>query len=211
MQAMMTALRETSEGSRGPERGSVISPEALGDVGPPPQRATEGWRTWHADLREAVRQPSFGSRVEKGRRGAGIPAVSQGFSGPPPPLVAWTSAGEEAERAEGPYGYGRETAPGFLSLTWVGADTGFDCQGPPYPMETATWEEYEGRGEPCGSQRIADWRHGGSSSSGLGAIAEQEIEANSLPAGMAPASSTQYLADRALLRETRRQAVRFLD
>ena len=149
--------------------------------------------------------------MEEGRREAGIPAVSQGISGPPSPLVAWTSAGEEAERAEGPYGYGREVAPDFLPLTRVGPNIDFDCPVPPYPMETATWEEYEGRGEPRGPQGTPDWRQEGSSSPGIGEVAEQEIAMSSPLVGMVSASSTQRLANLAFLGETRRQAARFLD
>ena len=148
MQAMMTALRETSEGSRGPERGSGISPEAVGDVGPPLQRATEGWRTWQADLREAVQRSSFSNRVERGRIGAGIPAVSQGLSNSSPPLVDWVTEGEAQEGTEGPSGYGGESAPSFLPLTRVRADAEPEGQGAPYPMDTAAWEDYGGRVEP---------------------------------------------------------------
>ena len=207
----MAPFRERSGRGGVLEQRPATPHEGLGNVGLPPQGATDRLQAWHANLQRAVQQPHFADRVEEGRREAGIPAVSQGISGPPTPLVAWTSAGEEAERAEGPYGYGREVAPDFLPLTWVGPDTGFDCPGPPYPMETATWEEYEVRGEPCGPQRTPDWRHGRSSSSGLGATAEQEIGVSSFPAGTAPASSTQHLTNRALLIETRREAVRFLN
>ena len=59
MQAILTALREASEGSRGLERSRGMLPEVAREVGPSLQRATEGWRTWQADLREAVQQCSF--------------------------------------------------------------------------------------------------------------------------------------------------------
>ena len=140
MQAIMTALREASEGSRGPERSPGMLPEAAREVGPSLQRATEEWRTWQADLQEAVQQPSFSSRVERGRIGAGIPAASLGLASSPQPLVDWAMEGEVQEGSEGPSGYSGESAPSFLPLTRVGADAEPEDRGTPYPWDTASWE-----------------------------------------------------------------------
>ena len=131
MQDILTALREASEGSRGAERSLGRLPEAAREVGPSLQRATEGWRTWQADLREAVQRSSFSNRVDRGRIGAGIPAVSQGLSNSSPPLVDWVTEGEAQEGTEGPSGYGGESAPSFLPLTRVRQDAEPEDQGTP--------------------------------------------------------------------------------
>ena len=147
-----------------------------------------------------------------GRRGAGIPAVSLGLADSPPPLVDWTREGEAHEGTEEPFGYGGESAPSFLPLTRVRADTEPEGQGAPYPMDTPAWEDYGGRGETLRWPGISGWRQEGSSSSssGLGAATGQAAGSGPPLAGAGPTPSTQRLADLALLGETRRQAVRFL-
>ena len=77
-QDILTVLREAIEENRGPEGSRGRLPEAARELGPSLQYATEGWRTWQADLREAMQQSSLSNRVERERIGAGSPAVSQG-------------------------------------------------------------------------------------------------------------------------------------
>ena len=168
------------------------------------QHATEGWRTWQADLREAVQQSSFSNRVERGRIGAGIPAVSQGLSNYSPPLVDWMTEGEAPEGNEEPSGYGGESAPSFLPLTRVRQDAESEDQETPYSMDTTAWEGYEGWDEPLRWPGTSDWQQERSSSSSSWPGAETRRATG----GGTPA--THRREELALLRETRRQAVRLL-
>ena len=121
-QDILTALREAIKENRGPEGSRGRLPEAAREVGPSLQYATEGWRTWQADLREAMQQSSLSNRVERGRIGAGSPAVSQGPPADPPPLGDWMPEGGAQAGDEEFSGYGRESAPYSLPLTRVGQD-----------------------------------------------------------------------------------------
>ena len=173
-------------------------------MGPSLQHATEGWRTWQADLREAMQQSSFSNRVERGRIGAGIPAVSQGFSAYPPPLGEWMPEGGAQARDEEFSGYGGESAPSSLLLTRVRQDAELEDQETPYSMDTTAREGYEGWDEPLRWLGTSDWQQerSSSSSSWLGA------ETRRATGGGTPA--THRREELALSGETRRQAVRYL-
>ena len=173
-------------------------------MGPSLQHATEGWRTWQADLREAMQQSSFSNRVERGRIGAGIPAVSQGLSAYPPPLGDWMPEGGAQAGDEEFSGYGRESAPYSLPLTRVGQDAELEDQETPCSMDTTAWESYEGGDEPLRWPGMTGWQQERSSSSNSWPGAETRRATG----GGTPA--THPREELALLRENGRQAVRLL-
>ena len=203
-QDTLTALREAIKENHGPECGRGRSPEAAREMGPSLQHETEGWRTWQADLREAMQQSSLSDRVERGRIGAGGPAVSQGPPSYPPPLGDWML--EEGTQAgdEGFSGYGGESAPSSLPLTRVRQDAEVEDQETPYSMDTTAWEGYEGWDEPLRWPGTSDWQQERSSSSSSWPGAETRRATG----GGTPAAHRRE--ELALLGETRRQAVRFL-
>ena len=115
-QDILAVLREAIEENRGPEGSRERVLEAARELDPPPQQATEGWRTWQAELREAVRQSSLSDSEEREGFDAWSLLDSQG---PPvdPPLLGdrMTEGGAQVGYEESP-GYDRESVPSSLRL-----------------------------------------------------------------------------------------------
>ena len=203
-QDILAVLREAIEENCRPEGSRERVLEAARELDPPPQQATEGWRTWQAELREAVRQSSLSDSEEREGFDAWSLLDSQG---PPvdPPLLGdrMTEGGTQVGCEEFP-GYDRESVPSSLRLTRIGQGAELGDQETLCSMDTTAWESYGGGNEQSGRPGTTNWQQERSSSSNsrTGAEARRAI------GGGTPA--THRREELALLGETRRQAVRFL-
>ena len=198
--ALREAIKENHGSGGGRERLTAVERGASSSL----PHETGGWRTWQAELREAMQQPSRSDSVERGRMGAEGPVVSQ--DPPPYPSPSEDRILEEGTQSgnEGTSGFGGESAPASLPLTRVGRDTELVNQERPYTMGTMTWENCEGEeGPPLGTDMSSWYQERPSSSNSRPGAAARRGTSGGTPA-------THRREELALLDETRRRTVRFL-